>query len=250
MALAPKRKGPGRPRSQSKTAKKPAAVERKKGKRVMKRAMKQKEPIQLTLEEALARAAKLKTHRKKHSTIAFVRDWRPGYAYKLVFEGRKKRTSGNLKKKDLMKNKGGRVVSRKRHAFGKRMFKANNIGAWLQAVKETKQEMGISGFCKMKRNNSNGTDLEKALYKSVSEKWLLQKRDGWNKQLEQNGSQVRFVAVTVEEANKIEARRLGAASPESPPPPPPPLPQSWMQGGASSSSSAAPEAALLGVDVN
>tara|TARA_B100000123_G_C25678436_1_gene405255 strand:+ start:131 stop:385 length:255 start_codon:yes stop_codon:yes gene_type:complete len=36
-----------------------------------------------------------------------------------VFHGTAKHTSGNLTKKDLMKNKHGRIVSRKKHKLGK-----------------------------------------------------------------------------------------------------------------------------------
>jgi len=45
-----------------------------------------------------------------------------------VFHGTAKRTAGGLKKADLMKTKAGRIVSRKKHALGKkaiqRLFKA------------------------------------------------------------------------------------------------------------------------------
>ena len=45
-----------------------------------------------------------------------------------VFHGNAKHTSGGLKKKDLMKTKAGRIVSRRKHALGKtaikRLFKA------------------------------------------------------------------------------------------------------------------------------
>ena len=44
-----------------------------------------------------------------------------------VFHGTAKHTSGGLEKKDLMKTKAGRIVSRKKHAAGKkaiaRLFK-------------------------------------------------------------------------------------------------------------------------------
>ena len=38
----------------------------------------------------------------------------------MVYHGTAKHTSGGLKKKDLMKTKKGRIVSRKKHAAGKR----------------------------------------------------------------------------------------------------------------------------------
>ena len=40
-----------------------------------------------------------------------------------VFHGTAKHTSGGLKKKDLMKNKHGRIVSRKMHKTAKKSFK-------------------------------------------------------------------------------------------------------------------------------
>jgi hypothetical protein len=40
-----------------------------------------------------------------------------------VFHGTAKHTSGGLTRKDLMKTKKGRIVSRKKHAAGKRALK-------------------------------------------------------------------------------------------------------------------------------
>jgi hypothetical protein len=40
-----------------------------------------------------------------------------------VYHGTAKHTSGGLKKKDLMKTKNGRIVSRKKHAAGKKALK-------------------------------------------------------------------------------------------------------------------------------
>jgi hypothetical protein len=40
-----------------------------------------------------------------------------------VWHGSAKHTSGGLKKKDLMKTRKGRIVSRKKHALGKKSLK-------------------------------------------------------------------------------------------------------------------------------
>jgi hypothetical protein len=40
-----------------------------------------------------------------------------------VYHGTAKHTSGGLKKKDLMKTRKGRIVSRKKHAAGKKAIK-------------------------------------------------------------------------------------------------------------------------------
>ncbi len=61
-----------------------------------------------------------------------------------VFHGTAKHTSGGLKKKDLMKTKAGRIVSRRKHALGKtaikRLFKAG-----YKPKKGTFRLMGKSG---------------------------------------------------------------------------------------------------------
>ena len=59
----------------------------------------------------------------------------------------------------LMQNKNGKVVSKARHAFGKRQYK--NIRGWTQAVSKARKALGITGFCAVKK----GT----ALYKKARE---------------------------------------------------------------------------------
>ena len=44
-----------------------------------------------------------------------------------VYNGNAKQTSGGLKKEQLMKNKRGRIVSKKQHELGKLRFKQNNL---------------------------------------------------------------------------------------------------------------------------
>ncbi len=44
-----------------------------------------------------------------------------------VWNGSAKHTSGGLTKESLMKNKRGKVVSKKRHAQGLKAFAANNL---------------------------------------------------------------------------------------------------------------------------
>lgn len=53
-----------------------------------------------------------------------------------VYHGSAKHTSGGLTKKDLMKTKRGRIVSRKKHALGKKSIK-NLIKAGFKAKKGT-----------------------------------------------------------------------------------------------------------------
>lgn len=42
-----------------------------------------------------------------------------------VMHGTAKKTTGGLTKKDLMYNDAGRIVSKKKHALGKKMYKRN-----------------------------------------------------------------------------------------------------------------------------
>ena len=53
-----------------------------------------------------------------------------------VFHGTAKHTSGGLTKKDLMKTRKGRIVSRRKHALGKKSLK-NLIKAGYKAKKGT-----------------------------------------------------------------------------------------------------------------
>ena len=50
----------------------------------------------------------------------------PGRAKALVWRGKIKKTPSGLTKKDLVKNKYGKIVSRKKHSLGKRMLRTGN----------------------------------------------------------------------------------------------------------------------------
>jgi len=45
----------------------------------------------------------------------------PGRAKALVWKGKLKKTPSGLTKKDLVKNKYGKIVSRKKHSLGRKM---------------------------------------------------------------------------------------------------------------------------------
>merc|ERR1719453_1157835 len=75
-----------------------------------------------------------------------------------VFRGTKMRTRGGLKREQLMKNKRGKVVSKKASANGSRRYK--NIQDWVEAVVEARAELRVSGFVAI-----NGKSLQgKALF--------------------------------------------------------------------------------------
>ena len=83
-----------------------------------------------------------------------------------VFAGRKEKTSGGLTKATLMKNKSGKVVSKKSHANGLKAYK--KISGWTKAVSAARKSLGIKGFCAVNGKKGQGKALyakAKSLYK-------------------------------------------------------------------------------------
>merc|ERR1712003_205270 len=74
-----------------------------------------------------------------------------------VFRGTKEKTVGGLKKGDLMKNKSGKVVSRKQHNRGVKQF--SKIKGWTKAVQQARKALGIKGFCAVNGSKGKGKEL-------------------------------------------------------------------------------------------
>merc|ERR1719251_579404 len=66
------------------------------------------------------------------------------FAKALVFRGSREKTVGGLKSDDLMKNKRGKIVSKRQSANGKRRFK--QVVGWLEAVMEARHALHSKGF--------------------------------------------------------------------------------------------------------
>merc|ERR1712057_55728 len=77
----------------------------------------------------------------------------------VVFRGTKAKTGSGLKKSDLMKNKNGKIVSRKQSANGKKAYA--HIKGWTAAVTKARKALNVKGFVAVKK----GT----ALYKKAKE---------------------------------------------------------------------------------
>merc|ERR1711988_1869412 len=73
----------------------------------------------------------------------------------VVFRGSKAKTSSGLSKSDLIKNKNGRIVSKKQSAQGKKAYA--NIKGWTVAVQKARKALGVKGFVAVKK----GTPLYK-----------------------------------------------------------------------------------------
>merc|ERR1719440_1435101 len=85
-----------------------------------------------------------------------------------VFKGRREKTSGGLTKDALMKNKRGKIVSKRASANGKRSYK--QIEPWVESLMEEREVLHTKGFVAV-----NGRTLQgKALY--VKAKQLLGNR--------------------------------------------------------------------------
>merc|ERR1711907_234149 len=80
------------------------------------------------------------------------------FAKVLVLRGTWAKTVGGLTADMLIKNKRGKVVSKKKSAAGKRAYK--NIKAWTEAVMSARKALHVLGF-----HAVNGKSLQgKALY--------------------------------------------------------------------------------------
>ena len=76
----------------------------------------------------------------------------------VVFRGTKEKTVGGMTKSDLIKNKYGKIVSKKRSLFAK---KNNHIKGWTTAVQKARKALGLKGFVAIKKGS--------ALYKKAKE---------------------------------------------------------------------------------
>merc|ERR1719401_3290482 len=63
-----------------------------------------------------------------------------------VFSGRKEKTGSGMTKDKLMRNKSGKVVSKKLSAHGKKQWVKNGLKTWADAVKKARKELGLTGF--------------------------------------------------------------------------------------------------------
>merc|ERR1719476_620287 len=75
----------------------------------------------------------------------------------MVFNGRKEKTTGGLTKDSLMRNKRGKIVSKKASANGKVSFR--KIEPWLDAVMEAREALHTKGFVAINGKSLHGQAL-------------------------------------------------------------------------------------------
>merc|ERR1719272_2382590 len=69
-----------------------------------------------------------------------------------VLKGLKVKTKGGMKAADLMKNKHGKVVSKKQHMQGKKMYDSN-LSKWVNACSAVRKELGLTGFVAIRKGS-------------------------------------------------------------------------------------------------
>ena len=69
-----------------------------------------------------------------------------------VFKGRKEKTASGHKKSDLMKNKAGKVVTKKSHAAGVKSYK--RISGWTAACVKARKALNCKGFVAIKKGSA------------------------------------------------------------------------------------------------
>merc|ERR1711881_294080 len=77
----------------------------------------------------------------------------------MVFKGKKEKTTGGLKKSDLIKGYKGKIVSKKASAASKK-----KLGGWLAAVAKARKALGTKGFVAIKKGSALYTKA-KSFYK-------------------------------------------------------------------------------------
>merc|ERR1719407_243041 len=71
-------------------------------------------------------------------------------ARSVVMRGTKEKTQSGLTKKDLVRNKAGKIVSKKASAAAKKNF-STTVGPWMQACKKARAALKIKGFVAIKK---------------------------------------------------------------------------------------------------
>merc|ERR1719456_2237129 len=82
-----------------------------------------------------------------------------------VFSGMKRKTKWGMKQSDLMKNKSGKVVSKKKAAQGKLVFQTN-LSKWVTACSKARRELGLVGFVPIKKGSAFYSKVKELLEKS------------------------------------------------------------------------------------
>merc|ERR1712118_316172 len=70
----------------------------------------------------------------------------------VVFRGNKEKTYTGMTKSDLIKNKNGKIVSKKASALAKKRY-ATSVKGWIVAVQKARKALGVRGFVAIKKGS-------------------------------------------------------------------------------------------------
>merc|ERR1719461_2170590 len=85
----------------------------------------------------------------------------------IAFSGRKEKTVGGMTKASFIRNKSGKIVSKKASERAKKNFASSGLKAWTDAVKAARKALNLTGFVAVGGKSATG----KALYAKA--KFLL-----------------------------------------------------------------------------
>merc|ERR1719339_51862 len=120
----------------------------------MKKSMKKASMKKASMKKAMKSGMKKKA--KRVSNIAKGKRGKSS-----VFRGTKAKTAGGLKKSDLVRNKRGKVVSKKQAEAGKKAFAKSGLAKYAAATKAARKALGIKGFCPIGGKTAQGQALLK-----------------------------------------------------------------------------------------
>merc|ERR1712063_146555 len=113
------------------------------------------------MKKAMKSAMKAMKSMKKKSAMKVSKIARGRGAKARVFKGSKEKTASGLKKSDLVRNKNGRVVSKKSSIRAKKTYQKNGLAKWTKAVQQAEKSLGIKGFQIIGGKTSKGQALLK-----------------------------------------------------------------------------------------
>merc|ERR1712202_23064 len=125
-----------------------------------------KKVIKKKLTKKVMKVKAMKLLKKKTKRVSKIA--RGKRARSAVFRGFKEKTVGGLTKSLLVKNKFGKVVSKKASDRAKRTYKKNGMFKWIVAVQHARKTLGVKGFCAVGGKSPIGIRLlakARSLYK-------------------------------------------------------------------------------------
>merc|ERR1739844_257328 len=77
----------------------------------------------------------------------------------VVFRGGKEKTGSGMTKDKLVKNKSGKIVSKASSARAKKAWAASSLKKWIDAVKQARKVLKVTGFCAVNGKTAQGQAL-------------------------------------------------------------------------------------------